>query len=589
MPGAVPQNLIDEISRRVDILDLVGSYVNLSHKGNQWWGLCPFHTEKTPSFSVNPDSNLYFCFGCQKGGNVFQFLMEIEGLSFPESLGLLAERVGVELPSTKSDFKSNSNIRAALEELYEKVAGIFRWLLQNSPEAEHARNYLLRRCIDEETAERYKIGWAPSDGEWLYNFLLKKDYSPKFLADSGLFSLKSPEWSFFVDRIMFPVMPDIGRVIAFSGRSLGENSSKYINSRESAIYRKSQQLYGLAQAKKSIRQSQIALVCEGNMDVLACAQAGVGEVVAPLGTAFTRDQSRLIGRYANSITILYDGDDAGRTAAMKTAVLAESTGLPANAVTLPLDSDPADILVSQGAAELKKMIKRPINFFSYLLNSLAGGNRSEIDAEFQEKALDKLTPYLDAVDSEIRREGYLRQLAGIIKADPLTVIREYRHQQGKKRSISLTKKTESIPIDDELYLMAAVAAKTEYFTTLRRLLAPEMLRNRKALAVYRIMDELYADGRKLKTGSIVQLLEDEELKKYILKNALAGIYDDNAEKTIIEKICILKARWLNEERSELIRGLSANGKENERGEIARMTRIQAIDREILNIMQGKND
>lgn len=589
MPGAIPRNLIEEISRRVDILDLVGSYVNLLHKGNKWWGLCPFHTEKTPSFSVNPDSNLFFCFGCQKGGDVFQFLMEIEGLSFPESLNLLAKKVGIELPSTKFGFKSDNNIRTALEELYAKVAGIFRWFLQSSPDAGHARDYLSKRCINEETAERYKIGWAPSDGEWLYNFLLKKDYSPKFLADSGLFSLKSPKWSFFVDRIMFPVMPDIGRVVAFSGRSLSENTPKYINSRESVIYRKSQQLYGFAQAKQRIRQSRNALICEGNMDILACAQAGVEEVVAPLGTAFTRDQARIIGRYADSIIILYDGDDAGRAAAVKAAVLAESIGLLAYAVSLPADSDPADILISQGAAELKNMIRRPISFFSYLLNSLAGDNKLDVNGEFQEKALDKLTPYLNAVDSEIRREGYLKQLADIIKADPITVIREYRYRQRKRRAVPFAKKSESIPIDDELYLMTAVAVKTEHFATLRQRLAPEMLRNRKALGIYRIMDELYADDEMPKTETIIQLLEDEELKKYILKNALAGIYDENAEKTITEKIRTVKMRWLIEERTELVRSLSANDGENEQGNIARITRIQAVDREILSIRQGKND
>jgi len=589
MPGAIPRSLIDEISRRVDILDLVGSYVNLLHKGSKWWGLCPFHTEKTPSFSVNPDSNLFFCFGCQKGGDVFQFLMEIEGLSFPESLNLLAKKVGIELSDTQLGLKSDNNVRVALEELYGKVAGIFRWFLQNNPDARHARDYLAKRCINEETAERYKIGWAPSDGEWLYNFLLKKDYSPKFLADSGLFSLKSPKWSFFVGRIMFPVMPDIGRVIAFSGRSLRENTPKYINSRESVMYKKSQQLYGFAQAKQKIRQSRSALICEGNMDVLACAQTGVEEVVAPLGTAFTRDQARIIGRYADSIIILYDGDDAGRTAAMKTAVLAESIGLLANAVSLPANSDPADILISRGAAGLKKIIGRPVSFFSYLLDSLAGDNRLDIDEIFREKTLNTLTPYLNVVDSEVRREGYLKQLANIIKVDPITVIREYRSRQGKKRAISFTKKSESIPIDDELYLMTAVAVKTEHFAALKQLLAPEMLRNRKALGIYRIMDKLYADDEKPKTESIIQLLEDEELKKHILRNALGGIYDKNVEKTITEKICTVKTRWLTEERMELVRSLSANGRENKQGDIARMTRIQAIDREILDIRQGKND
>jgi len=587
MPGSIPRNLIDEISRRVDILDVVKSYVNLTLKGGQWWGLCPFHTEKTPSFSVKPDSNLYFCFGCQRGGDVFKFLMEIEGLSFPESLSNLAEKVGIDLRSTRFDFKSDFNNKAALEKLYEEVASIFRGLLQNSSEARHARDYLIGRGISEEIAENYKIGWAPTDEKWLYNSLIRKNYSPKFLADSSLFSLKSPRRSFFVDRIMFPVMPDIGRVVAFSGRALSKNTPKYINSRKSEIYIKGQQLYGLAQAKKSIRQNRSVLICEGNMDVLACAQAGIREVVAPLGTAFTADQARIVNRYADSVVILYDGDEAGRNAAMKAAVLFESTSLPVKAVSLPVDSDPADILVSEGAVELKKILQKPMSIFSYLLKSFASNNRLVVNGESQEKALLELTPYLNAVESEVRREAYLKELADTIKADPITVIKEYRYQQGKKRSISFAKNSESIPINDELYLMAAVAVKTQYFAKLRRLIPPEMLKDESALAVYRAMDELYADKSKLDTDSIISLLDNEQVKKYILKNAMVGTYDENAEKTIIEKTNVLKIKWLNEEKSELIKRLPRSAKKDKR-DVARIRRIQAIDKEILSIRQGEN-
>ncbi len=599
MPGRIPESVIDDISRKIDILDVVGSYVNLSRKGDRWWGLCPFHTEKTPSFSVNPENNLYYCFGCQKGGGAYQFLMEMESLDFPEAVRQLAEKTGVEIPDSDGGGERRDN-RRALEDLYKRVSSTYRWLLLNQPDAEHARSYLKKRGIDDETAELYQIGWAPAEGEWLYHFLLKKKYSPEFLSETGLFSRKSPKWSYFVDRLMFPVMPDSERVLAFSGRALNDRGPKYINSPETALYRKSQTLYGLGQAKKSIRKSKNVVVCEGNLDVLSCMQAGIGETVAPLGTAFTNDQARLVKRIANSITLLFDGDSAGRRATVKAAVLAESVGLAVKSVKIPPGSDPSDILCTQGPSTLKKLVERPINIFEYLLDFLISA-KSDKTGEAQEEALIELTPYLDAVGSDVRREEYLRQLADEVNADPITVIREYRNNRGRERlksSKSLFKKTidgkhNSVfeAVGDELFLMTAVAVKTEYFTTLRKSLAPELFRDRRALSVYRVLDELGVDGKVPRTEAVVSMLEDAELRNFILEKAATGIYDEKAGETIAEKIRLLRMRALHDERQELVKlvkELSELESENTEISEARMKRIVMIDQEILNIRQGEH-
>jgi DNA primase len=592
--GRIPDSVIDEISRKTDILDVVGAYVNLARKGDRWWGLCPFHSEKSPSFSVSPDSNLFYCFGCQKGGGVYQFLMEMESLNFPEAVRSMAEKAGVDIPEEEGGEERRDN-RRAIEDLYKRVASTFRWLFVNHPDAEHAREYLVNRGINNETAELYNIGWAPADGEWLHNFLLKKKYSNDFLEESGLFSRKSPKWSYFVDRIMFPVMPDSERVVAFSGRALNDRGPKYINSPETVIYKKSHHLYGMAQAKKNIRQNKNVVICEGNLDVLSCMQAGIGEVVAPLGTAFTNDQARLIKRHADSLTLLFDGDSAGRKATVKAAITAEQVGLTVKSVNLPSGSDPADILSSQGPDALKKVVQGPINIFSYLLDFLISA-KSDFSGEAQEEALEELTPYLEAVGSDVRREAYLRQLADAINADPTTVIREFRNRSGRKRSTTSKSTSKSAkdgnpepvfgPVGDELYLMTAVAVKTEHFSTLRNMLAPEMLRDRRALAVYRVMDDLGVEGRVPRTDAIVSLLDDEDLKNFILEKAATEIYDENAEETIIEKIRILKTRALSDERQELVKGLSELDNENPEISKARIKRIQDIDQEILNIRQG---
>jgi DNA primase len=522
--------------------------------------------------------------------------MDIESMNFPEAVRMLAEKAGVEIPEDEGGDERRDN-RRALEDLYQRVTSTFRWLLLNSPDAGHARRYLTDRGISEDTAELYKSGWAPADGEWLYHFLLKKKYSPEFLEESGLFSRKSPSWSFFVDRIMFPVMPDSERVVAFSGRALSDRGPKYINSPETVLYKKSQQLYGLGQARKHIRVSKNTVICEGNMDVLSCMQAGIENVVAPLGTAFTGDQARLIKRQSDSVTLLFDGDSAGRNATVKAAVIAEGVGLTVKSVKLPFGADPADILTSSGPSTLKKIVEGPINIFSYLLDFLISA-KSDLSGEAQEEALEELTPYLDAVGSDVRREAYLRQLADAINADPTTVIREYRNRKRQKRSATSKPdikraadgkpEPDFAPVDDELYLMTAVAVKTEYFTTLRNMLAPEMLRDRRALAVYRVMDELGVEGRTPRTDAIISMIDDEFLRNYILEKAAAGIYDDKAEQTIVEKIRLLKMRALSEERQELVIGLSESVSEYPEISSARIRRIQEIDQEILNIRQGED-
>jgi len=591
--GQIPDSIIDEISRRSDILDIVGAHVLLTRKNDRWWGLCPFHNEKTPSFSVSPDTNLFYCFGCQKGGSVFQFVMEMDGLSFPETVEKLAEKAGIDLPH--NDAARQGDRRRSLENLYGRVSTTFRWLLLHRPEAGHARKYLSERGINDETADFYKIGWAPSDGEWLYRFLLKKKYSPEFLSESGLFSSKSPQWAIFVDRVIFPVMPDEKRVVAFSGRALNDRAPKYINSPQTGIFTKREQLYGLGQARKSIRSSKNVVLCEGNMDVLSCQQAGVGETVAPLGTAFTLDQAKQIKKMVNRMTLCFDADNAGRAASMKAAIIAERIGLTVMAAILPSNSDPADILLENGATALKKILQRPINIFEYLLNSLLSA-QSRQSGELRLGILENLAPYLEAVESEVRREAYLGELANTIRADPIAVIRDFKNRREREKPIALSRAdfdmgaaAEIETVGDELFLMAAVAVKTEYFATLRKRLAPEMLRDRRALSVYRALDELSVDGKIPRSDAVISILEDESLKQFILEKAASGIYDDKAELTIFEKVKILKLRSLSNERQEIVNSLATTSGEDIELRKAKLKRIKEIDQVMIATRQGEND
>ncbi len=587
MAGRFSERLIEEISRKSDILEIVGSHVSLTRKGNKWWGLCPFHAEKTPSFSVDPDSNLFYCFGCHKGGSIYQFIMETEALSFPEAVERLADKAGIALPDrNEGRNEAWKNNRKALEELYTRTCNTFHWLLKNHPGAQHARQYLQSRGISEETSDAYMLGWAPADGEWLYNFLVKKKYSPAFLRETGLFSRKSPRWSYFVDRLMFPVMNSRQQVVAFSGRTLQNREPKYINSPETLLYRKSRELYGYAQARGALRSAKSAVLCEGNLDVLACMQADIPYTVAPLGTSFTEEQARLLKRSANTLIILFDGDEAGVNATFKAAVTAEKAGFTVKTALMPPESDPADILLNKGPDSLKRIVEGAILFFDYFVYLLSA--QTDISGEAQEEALEKLTPYLEAVGSEVRREAYLKQLAEAMKADTATVIRDFSRQ--KRRKIERPRYTEpaeqiSDPSGDELFLMTAVAVKPEFFPLLRELLAPEMLRDSRALSIYRVLDELSAGESVPRTDVLVELLEDESLTRFILEKAATEVYNEKAEETIRDIVNRLVCRSITEERAELIRGMARESRSDPDPDIqsARIRRIQEIDQEIMKL------
>ncbi len=587
MPGLIPENIIDEVIRRTDIVQVVSSYVNIVPRGQRWFGLCPFHSEKTPSFTVSPDKNVFYCFGCNKGGSVIRFLMDIESLSFPEAIRHLAEKSGIEIPDS-SDEKHSTTQRKALEELYIKVSNTYQWLLHNHPEAEMARKYLETRKINTDTCDTYAIGWAPSDGRWLYHFLLRRNYSPEFLAASGLFSLKSPEWAFFVDRLMFPVMQDSNRVTAFSGRDLSNKGPKYKNSPETPLYRKSQQLYGLGQAREGIRKNKRVFLCEGNIDVLSCCQSGVNEAVAPLGTAFTSEQARLLRRLTENLILVFDSDDAGIKGTMKAAVIAEEHGFTVQAVHLPGGYDPAAVLEEKGSEELKKIISKPVSIFKYLLYYIIG-DESDISGKAQEEALAKLLPYLQAVDSEVRCEAYLKQLAEAVNTNPQTVIREYysrikKQKQDSRVMIHNQQDLDTDIVGDELYLMIAIAVKTEYFSALRALLAPEVFKDRRALAIYRVIDEFRTDGVIPRTDMITDKLADDSLVKLILEKALSEEFSEKIEETIKEKIKLINIRIHDEERMELQIALAHDLDPIHTK--ARLLRIKEIDQEIMHIKQG---
>jgi DNA primase len=437
---------IDELNTRLDAVTIVGDYVRLERRGGRWWGLCPFHNEKTGSFTVNPDLRTYYCFGCHKGGSVLNFVMEMDKLTFPEAVELLAKRTGVEIVydnsggPDKAEDAERKQKKEQLFELYRRMAGTFHHFLLKEPEGEAAKRYIIERGLSGLIIEQFKLGYAPADRQWLFNFLQKKGYSKDFLASSGIFSVRYPSIPLFSGRLMFPITDRQGRVVAFGGRVMpgavstdGREPPKYINSPESDIYKKGETLFAIDLAIPEIRHTKIVYIAEGYMDVIALHQAGVTNAVAPLGTAFTDGQARLLRRWAETAVLIFDSDNAGQTAVVKGILTCRKNGLSC-AVVVPGGEgeqgvrmkDPADILKEFGPEILKKNTECYINDGEYLIaqaKSLFDTSGSEGKA----KAVAFLFPYLETLDSEVSRDACIERAAAAFGTAKTAILNDLRH------------------------------------------------------------------------------------------------------------------------------------------------------------------
>lgn len=372
--GRIPQEILDEIIARTDIVDVVGRYVPLKKQGQNFIGLCPFHHEKTPSFSVSQNKQIYHCFGCGVGGNVFKFLMEMEHLSFPEAVRKLAGEVGVKVPERE---QSESDRRAM-----EKRNRLLKWngfatyyyqAVLHAPQGKIYNDYLDKRQITSEIKEKFQLGGCLEGWDGLYRYLKKKGASDEDLIEIGLVSPRNSGkgcYDRFRDRLMFPIKDANGHVIAFGGRIIDAEKApqKYINSADSTIFHKGRHVYGLDLAKSAIRAADQVIIVEGYMDVIACHQAGIANVVAPLGTALTEDQVKLLMRYTYNFITSFDGDSAGVRATLKSIDLIERAGAKARVLAIPEKKDPDEYIKAYGSEAFRSLLQHVASGYTFRLN-----------------------------------------------------------------------------------------------------------------------------------------------------------------------------------------------------------------------------
>lgn len=414
--------IVEEVRQRNDIVDVIGGYVRLQKKGSNYFGLCPFHNEKSPSFSVSGIKQMYYCFGCGKGGNVITFLMDYENETFSEAIVRLAERAGIALPEQPSEgeSKKENEYRAVLLEIQKEAAKYYFYQLK-SDHGKIGYKYLKDRGLSDETILKFGLGYAPAYPNALYRYLRQKGYTDTQLKDSGLVRIEERgAYDKFWNRVMFPIMDINNKVIGFGGRVMGEGTPKYLNSPETPIFDKSRNLYGLNTARRT--KKPYLLVCEGYMDVISLHQAGFTNAVAALGTAFTVQHGLLIKRYTKEVVLTFDSDGAGIKAALRAIPLVREAGLSARVLTMEPFKDPDEFIKKRGAEAYQERIDQAMNAFMFEVKIL----RKEYD--FSDPA--KRTAFIDEVS------GMLRQFQDELEQDSYiqAVARDYAIDYGMLRS-----------------------------------------------------------------------------------------------------------------------------------------------------------
>lgn len=438
--AGIPQDFIELVRSSTDIVSVISGYVPLKPSGKSYKGLCPFHNEKTPSFHVNPERQIFHCFGCNEGGDAFKFLMLYDKLSFVESVEQLAARAGLQVPRRSGHGAKEEQQRSRLLRVYEEAAKFYQEQLHHTPEGARALAYLRKRGFSDETIRDWGLGFVPEQWSSLLDYLKRKGAKPELVERAGLaIPRKSGHGHYdrFRNRVMIPIASEAGRTIAFGGRIFGDGEPKYLNSPESPIYNKSAVLYGFHRAKDAIRKEGVAILMEGYMDCLQAYQAGIGHAVACCGTSLTAGHARLLKRYTDRIVVNFDPDDAGMRAARRSIDLLLEEGFDVRVVTLPDGLDPDNFLRTHGAERYSEAVDAASSFVDFLIQEAS--KRYDVGTPRGKAAfLSDVLPIIGKIPNRVERIGYVGPLAehaGITDGAVLDELR--RHVENKAQRFEL--------------------------------------------------------------------------------------------------------------------------------------------------------
>jgi DNA primase len=426
----------ERVKQQADIVRVVGEYVRLKKSGQNFLGLCPFHQEKTPSFNVHPVKQIYHCFGCGVGGDVFKFVMELDKCTFPEAIRTVAEKCGIAIPKPRErspEERRENQQRSALVEVHREAAAFFARQLHESVEGKVAYAYLEDRGLNREAMIQFGLGFAPSSGDALLRFL-KQKYPEKLLEVSGLLSREQSGRFFdrFRRRIIFPIANEAAKVIAFGGRAMGDDNPKYLNSPETPIYSKSNVLYHLDRAKEALRQNDFGILVEGYMDAIAVARAGITNVIASCGTSLADPQIKLLGRFTRRVVVNYDPDTAGQAATERSLALLLEKEFDVRVLALPGGADPDQFLKQQGAEAYKKLLLQAPPYLDYLIGRARLMDRTTASGRVM--ALNFLMPYVQRLPNRLLRSEWATRIASELHVDEPVLREALRRAAAERRS-----------------------------------------------------------------------------------------------------------------------------------------------------------
>ena len=503
-----PEELVEEVRARNDIVDVISGYVSLKKKGSNYWGCCPFHNEKTPSFSVSSNKQMYYCFGCHASGNVYTFLMKYENDTFPEAIKILADRAGVKLPEVEEtpEQKKKAGKRMRLLEVNKEAAKYFYYMLRD-PRGEVGMRYLTGRKLTDETMHHFGLGYAGKNGEQVVQYLRKKGFTDEEIKDSGLamFSEQRGLRSQFWNRVMFPIQDINHRVIGFGGRVMGDGEPKYLNSPETKIFDKSRNLYGLNFARTS--RAKYMLVCEGYVDVIAMHQAGFTNAVASLGTAFTSQHAMLLKRYTDQVILTYDSDGAGVKAALRAIPILKEVGMSIKVLNMKPYKDPDEFIKNLGKEEFQKRIDNAVGSFMFEISVIRNQYNMQ-DPESKTGFYNAVAKKLLEFPEKLERDNYTEAVAReymIPEADLKNLVNSMggligvttREREYDKERIRQKKEKEDGIRKSQRLLLTWLIERPELFEKIRGIITPEDFD-----------DELYREAASMvfeeyeKTGSV---------------------------------------------------------------------------------------
>lgn len=513
------EELIEEVRIRNDIVDVISGYVKLQKKGSSYFGLCPFHNEKSPSFSVSREKQMYYCFGCGAGGNVFTFIMEYENYSFVEALKFLAERAGIDLPEVEysKEAKEKADLKLTILEI-NKLAAKYFYAQLKTKGGTSAYDYLKNRGLSEETIVAFGLGYANKYSDDLYRYLKTKGYGDELLMKAGIVNVDERKGAYdkFWNRVMFPIMDVNNRVIGFGGRVMGDGKPKYLNSPETVVFDKSRNLYGLNRAR--ISRKPYFLICEGYMDVISLHQAGFINAVASLGTALTAGHASLLKRYVNEVYLTYDSDEAGTKAALRAIPILKDAGITAKVIRMDPYKDPDEFIKNLGAEAFEDRIAKARNGFMFDLEMLEKNfdmNSPEGKTEFHREVARRLCNF----EEEIERENYIEAVAQAyhIGYDNLRkLVTKMAVQSGlatpavkPKQAIGKDKIREDGNIQSQKILLTWLLEDEKIFHQIQKYISPKDFTERLYTIVAEILYEQYENGE-VNPAKIMNHFTDEE-------------------------------------------------------------------------------